>query len=309
MSWTSWKKGFASYLRLERSLSDHSIAAYLADVGKLASFYSSDSNHMAPDKLTQKDLLNFVQEIHTMGVGARTQARIISGIKAFYKYLLIENVIQTNPATNLETPRTGRKLPEVLAIHEVEALINAIDMSTPQGPRNRAMTETLYGCGLRVSELVDIKVSDIYFSDEFIKVTGKGNKQRIVPAGRVALKHIDIYLNSTRNTINIVRGFEDHLFLSRRGKSLSRVMVFLIIKDLCKSAGIQKTASPHTLRHSFATHLVENGADLRAVQDMLGHESITTTEIYTHLSKEFLRENLISFHPRAQKTGLSHITQ
>ena len=305
MNWTSWKRGFASYLRLERSLSDHSIAAYVADVGKLASFYSSDSSHIAPDKLTQKDLLNFVQEIHAMGVGARTQARIISGIKAFYKYLLIENVIEANPAANLETPRIGRKLPEVLAIHEVDALINAIDMSTPEGQRNRAMMETLYGCGLRASELTNLKVSDISFSDEFIKVTGKGNKQRVVPIGREALKQMKLYISSTRNTINVVRGYEDHLFLSRRGKNLSRVMVFLIIKDLCQAAGIKKTVSPHTLRHSFATHLVENGADLRAVQDMLGHESITTTEIYTHLSKEYLRDNLITFHPRAHKSSSS----
>ncbi len=301
MSWTSWKKGFASYLRLERSLSDHSIAAYMADVDKLASYFSVPSCHVAPDHLTHKDLLDFVQQIHAMGVGARTQARIISGIKAFYKYLLIEDAIKTNPAANLETPRIGRKLPEVLAIHEVDALIQAIDMSTPEGQRNRAMMETLYGCGLRVSELLSLKISDVYFVDEFIKVTGKGNKQRIVPAGSVALKHINLYIQSTRNTISVVRGFEDHLFLSRRGKSLSRVMVFLIIKDLCRTSGIQKTVSPHTLRHSFATHLVENGADLRAVQDMLGHESITTTEIYTHLSREYLRDNLITFHPRAQK--------
>ncbi len=301
MSWTSWKRGFASYLRLERSLSDHSIVAYLADVDKLATFFSSESNQIAPDKLTQKDLLSFIREVHEMGVGARTQARIISGIKAFYKYLLIENVIQNNPAANLETPRIGRKMPEVLAIHEVDALINAIDMSTPEGQRNRAMMETLYGCGLRVSELTNLKVSDIYFSDEFIRVTGKGNKQRVVPVGREALKQINLYVSSTRNTINMARGYEDHLFLNRRGKNLSRVMVFLIIKDLCRAAGIKKTVSPHTLRHSFATHLVENGADLRAVQDMLGHESITTTEIYTHLSKEYLRDNLITFHPRAQK--------
>lgn len=301
MTWTSWKRGFASYLRLERSLSDHSIVAYLADVDKLATFFSADSKQIAPDKLTQKDLLDFIREIHEMGVGARTQARIISGIKAFYKYLLIENVIQVNPAANLETPRIGRKLPEVLAIHEVDALINSIDMSTPEGQRNRAMMETLYGCGLRVSELTNLKVSDVHFPDEFIRVTGKGNKQRVVPVGREALKQIDLYVSSNRKAISIARGYEDHLFLNRRGKNLSRVMVFLIIKDLCRAAGIKKTVSPHTLRHSFATHLVENGADLRAVQDMLGHESITTTEIYTHLSKEYLRDNLITFHPRAHK--------
>ncbi len=301
MSWYSYKKGFEAHLKLERSLSGHSIAAYASDVHKLASYFSTEGKHISPEKLTQQDLADFIQYIHSLGVGERTQARIISGVKAFCKYLLIEDVIKTNPAATIETPRIGRKLPEVLSVHEIESMLNAIDMSLPGSQRNRAIIETLYGCGLRVSELVNLKVSDIYAREEFLKVTGKGNKQRIVPIGREALKQIDLYLLSARNHIDPVRGYQDHLFLNRRGKNLSRVMVFIIIKDLCKAAGIKKNVSPHTLRHSFATHLVEGGADLRAVQDMLGHESITTTEIYTHLSREYLRENLLSYHPRARK--------
>ena len=300
MSWSSWKKGFESHLKLERSLSANSISAYLADVDKLAIFFSREGRLLSPDKLSRTDLMEFVQQIYTTGVGERTQARIISGIKAFYKYLLIEDAITTNPAATLEAPRIGRKLPEVLSVEEVERLIGAIDMSLPESQRNRAMIETLYGSGLRVSELTSLKVSDVYFREEFLKVTGKGNKQRIVPVGREALKQIDLYISSSRTHITSIRGFEDQLFLNRRGRNLSRVMVFLIIKKLCQAAGIKKTVSPHTLRHSFATHLVEGGADLRAVQDMLGHESITTTEIYTHLSREYLRENLMSYHPRAK---------
>ncbi len=300
MSWSSWKKGFEAHLKLERSLSENSIAAYLADVDKLAAFFSVDERSVAPGKLSREDLLAFVQQIHLSGVAERTQARIISGIKAFYKYLLIEDAITANPAATLETPRIGRKLPDVLSVEEIEQLIGAIDMSLPESQRNRAMIETLYGSGLRVSELTNLKVSDVYSREEFLKVTGKGNKQRVVPIGREALRQINLYISSSRNKVDRIRGFEDHLFLNRRGGSISRVMVFLIIKLLCQAAGIKKRVSPHTLRHSFATHLVEGGADLRAVQDMLGHESITTTEIYTHLSREYLRENLMSYHPRAR---------
>lgn len=302
MSWNSWKKGFEAHLKLERSLSAHTLAAYALDVDKLAGYFSSDGRDKSPEKVSQHDLADFIQYIHSLGVCERTQARIISGVKAFYKYLLIEDAVETNPAATIETPRIGRKLPEVLSVHEIESMINAIDMSLPGSQRNRAIIETLYGCGLRVSELVNLKISDIYAREEFLKVTGKGNKERIVPIGRVALKQIDLYLSSSRIHIEPVRGCEDHLFLNKKGKYLSRVMVFLIIKDLCKAAGIRKNVSPHTLRHSFATHLVEGGADLRAVQDMLGHESITTTEIYTHLNREYLRENLLSFHPRARKS-------
>ncbi len=306
MSWNSWKKGFEAHLKLERSLSGHSVSAYASDVDKLAGFFSTEERKIAPDKITQHDLSDFFQYIHSLGVGGRTQARILSGIKAFYKYLLIEDIVKTSPAESIETPRIGRKLPEVLSVHEIESMIDVIDMSLPESLRNRAIIETLYGCGLRVSELVNLKISDIFSREEFLKVMGKGNKQRIVPIGRVALKQIDLYLSASRSHIEPVRGYEDHLFLNRRGKNLSRVMVFIIIKDLCKAAGIKKNVSPHTLRHSFATHLVEGGADLRAVQDMLGHESITTTEIYTHLSREYLRENLLSFHPRARKNTSLH---
>ncbi len=306
MSWYSFKKGFEAHLKLERSLSEHSIAAYASDVDKLAGYFSNEGRKRSPENVTQQDLADFLQYIHSLGVGERTQARIISGVKTFYKYLLIEDVVETNPVATIETPRIGRKLPEVLSVHEIESMINALDMSLPGSRRNRAIIETLYGCGLRVSELVNLKISDIYAREEFLKVTGKGNKQRIVPIGSVALRQIDLYLSTARNHIEPVRGCEDHLFLNRRGKYLSRVMVFLIIKDVCRAAGIKKNVSPHTLRHSFATHLVEGGADLRAVQDMLGHESITTTEIYTHLSREYLRENLLSFHPRARKITSLH---
>lgn len=306
-SWAIWQTGFDSYLKLERSLSMHSVAAYSSDIAKLAAYFNTEGNQYAPDKVGRQDLYRFVQYIHSLGVGERTQARIISGIKAFYKYLLLEDAIKTNPASTLEAPRIGQKLPEVLSVHEIEKLLDAIDMSLPESQRNKAIIETMYGCGLRVSELTNLKVSDLYFREEYIKVTGKGNKQRIVPAGSEALKQIGLYLTSSRNQISIARGFEDYLFLNRRGKNLSRVMVFIIIKDLCKSAGINKVVSPHTLRHSFATHLVEGGADLRAVQDMLGHESITTTEIYTHLSREYLRENLLSYHPRAKLLFKSNV--
>ncbi|MDR4987222.1 MAG: site-specific tyrosine recombinase [Bacteroidales bacterium] len=301
MSWAAWRKGFEAHLKLERSMSVHSIAAYLSDVDKLAAYFSEEGRRMPPEKLGYQELLSFIHQVHQLGVGERTQARIVSGIKAFYKYLLIEDAIVTNPAAGLETPRTGRKLPEVLSVAEIDKMISVLDMSLPEGPRNRAIIETLYGCGLRVSELINLKVSDVHFRQEFLSVTGKGNKQRIVPAGKIALKHIELYVHSARNRIVIQRGYEDHLFLNRRGKNLSRVMVFIIIKNLCEAAGIKKRVSPHTLRHSFATHLVEGGADLRAVQDMLGHESITTTEIYTHLSNEYLRDNLLTYHPRAGK--------
>lgn len=303
MNWESWIRGFADYLRLERSLSEHSVAAYVNDVRKLASFCSMQEEHKSPVSVDQNDLLLFVAWVHKLGVSERTQARIISGIRAFYHYLMMEDAITGNPAANLDAPRIGRKLPEFLTIEEVERIIAAIDLSDPLGQRNRAIVETLYGCGLRVSELLQLKISDLNTADEFIRVTGKGNKQRLIPIGREALKHINLYLDSSRRTLNVARGFEDHLFLNKRGKALSRVMVFTMIKKLTQRAGIRKNISPHTFRHSFATHLVEGGADLRAVQDMLGHESITTTEIYTHLSREYLKENLLSFHPRAKISG------
>ncbi len=300
MSRDSWIRGFEMYLRLERSLSENSISAYLHDVEKLVEYLGQKDDQQSLLSLNRADLHDFLHWIHGMGIGERTQARIISGIRAFYGYLLIENAIDHDPSATLDLPRTGRKLPEVLSVDEVDRMLAAIDLSQPQGQRNRAILETLYGCGLRVSELLHLKISDIFENDEFIRVSGKGNKQRIVPIGREALKHVLLYRRNNRNQVSVTPGFEDHLFLNRRGKALSRVMVFYIIREACKSAGILKKVSPHTLRHSFATHLVEGGADLRAVQDMLGHESITTTEIYTHLSREYLRENLLSYHPRAK---------
>lgn len=303
MGWHIWITGFADYLRLERSLSDNTISAYVSDVEKLATFATGKQAGLSPRDISQADLLDFLHRIHSLGIGEHTQARIISGIRAFFRYLLMEDEVRKDPSATLELPRLGRKLPEVLSVHDIERMIAAIDMSKVQSQRNRAIIETLYGCGLRVSELIQLKVSDVYMREEFIKITGKGNKQRMVPIGREALKHIRLYLSGSRNQLTIARGFEDHLFLNRHGKSLSRVMIFGIIRELCQTAGIQKKASPHTLRHSFATHLVEGGADLRAVQDMLGHESITTTEIYTHLSREYLRENLLSYHPRGGSVG------
>lgn len=300
MNWEQYIKGFNTYLRLERSLSANSCMAYINDINKLANFFSSPKQEKSATDITNDDLSQFIQFMGSIGMHPRSQARIISSVKAFYKYLLLEDYIKVNPATLLKSPRLGRKIPEYLTIEEIDKLIAAIDLSQPEGQRNKAIIETLYGCGLRVSELTDLKISDIFFNDEFIKITGKGNKQRIVPIGNSAAKQIKLFINTIRVHIQAVKGNEDYIFLNKRGKKLSRVMVFIIIKNLCEKAGIKKNISPHTLRHSFATHLVEGGADLRAVQDMLGHESITTTEIYTHLDREFLRENLISFHPRAK---------
>ncbi len=305
MSWEIWKKGFANYLKLERSLSDHSIAAYLADVDKLVAYFGHIQQPTAPEQADAGMLSGFAAWLHSLGIGELTQARIISGVRAFYKYLLIEDAIDSNPAAAMETPRARRKLPGVLSVHEIQRMIAIIDLSKPYGQRNRAIIETLYGCGLRVSELLQLKISDLYAAEEYLRITGKGNKQRLVPIGREALRHIGLYLEGSRMQLAADRAYSDHLFLNRHGKSLSRVAIFNLVKELSRAAGIGKQVSPHTFRHSFATHLVEGGADLRAVQDMLGHESITTTEIYTHLSREYLRETLLSFHPRAGHEGVS----
>ncbi len=301
MNWQSWLNGFRNYLRLERSLSDNSIEAYLTDTAKLLQYLEAKGEAKPPNKVAQSDLTGFVQWIGSLEVSQRTQARIISGIRAFFRYLLMEDVITLNPAANLEVPRMSRKLPEVLSIQDIEKIIEAIDMSGPHAHRNRAIIETLYGCGLRVSELVNLKISGINLREEFLVITGKGDKQRLVPLGSQARKHIMLYMDTERRQTPAIKGHEDFVFLNRLGRQLSRVMIFTLVKNLCRDAGINKTVSPHTFRHSFATHLVEGGADLRAVQDMLGHESITTTEIYTHLNREYLRENLLSFHPRAKK--------
>lgn len=273
--------------------------AYLRDINRFSEFLECKKLKVAPEKIKFEQLKNFIKWLNELGMSATSQARMTSGLKAFFKYLLMEDLIKDDPTQLLETPKIGRKLPEVLSIQEIDLLIAAIDLSTPEGTRNKAILEAIYSCGLRVSELITLKISDIFFDEGFVKVTGKGNKQRLTPIGSVALKHIEIYRNEIRCHLQIKKGHEDILFLNRRGAQLTRVMIFTIIKDLVEKAGIKKNISPHTFRHSFATHLIEGGADLRAVQEMLGHESITTTEIYTHLDREYLRDAIIQFHPRS----------
>ncbi len=298
MDWNSTIKGFRSYLLLERSLSEHSIDAYLRDIKKLSEFLSYQDPSINPTKVDYHHLTSFIHYINDIGMGKRSQARILSGIKAFYKYLLIEDLIDKNPTELLEGPRLDRKIPDVLSVKEINSLLQAIDVSTPHGTRNRAMLETMYACGLRVSELISLQISNIYASLDFVKVVGKNNKERIVPIGTEALRQIEVYRTQYRQHQIIQSGYEDILFLNRRGRGLTREMIFMIVKEAAQKAGIKKSVSPHTFRHSFATHLVEGGADLRVVQDMLGHESITTTEIYTHLDKEYLRSTLEKYHPR-----------
>jgi integrase/recombinase XerD len=299
--WEVYKKGFKAYLQLEKSLSVNSVAAYLRDVDKLTDFLLISNIQKAPEEITLKDLQQFVQWAAELGITASSQARIISGIRGFYKYCLTENIVAIDPSTLLEAPKLKRALPDVLSFEEIERIIAQIDVSTPDGARNKAMFEALYSCGLRVSELVDLRLSWLYLDVGFIRVIGKGNKERLVPIGSDAVKYIKIYRDQVRVHQRIQKGFEDVLFLNRFGKSLSRIMVFLIIKSLAAKAGITKNISPHTFRHSFATHLVEGGASLRAVQEMLGHESITTTEIYTHLDRDYLRLTLQQFHPAFQQ--------
>jgi integrase/recombinase XerD len=300
MSWQSYKNGFKAYLKLEKSLSINSVDAYLHDITKFTQFLELKGINLPPEKIKLQHLKDFLGWINELGIMPSTQARIISGIKSFYKYLLLEGIINNSVAELLEAPRIGRKLPDTLSIDEINRLIGVIDLSKAESTRNKAMLETLYGCGLRVSELINLQISNLHFDEGFIKVTGKGNKERLVPIGKMTTKFIQIYLNEIRNKQEAVKGNTDFLFLNRRGRKLSRVMVFLIIKELTERAGIKKNISPHTFRHSFATHLVEGGADLRAVQEMLGHESITTTEIYTHLDREYLRQAILFHHPRSE---------
>jgi integrase/recombinase XerD len=295
--WESYKKGYKAYLQLERSLSDHSVEAYLHDVEKLTEFLLQANLLKSPSELDLKALQQFVKWIGELGMTESSQSRIISGIRSFYKYCLIEQICVADPSLLLEAPKTKRKLPDTLSFNEIEKLIAQVDQSTAEGVRNKAILETMYSCGLRVTELIQLKLSSFYPDLGFIRVTGKGNKERLVPIGTDAIKFIKIYKENIRVHQVIQNGFEDIIFLNRRGKGLSRVMIFYIIKDLVLKAEIHKTVSPHTFRHSFATHLVEGGADLRAVQEMLGHESITTTEIYTHLDRDFLRDTLQRFHP------------
>ncbi len=294
--WDAYKKGYKAWLQLERSLSDNSVEAYLHDIDKLTTFLLS-TGIQSPDKVTLKELEQFVKWVAELGMTASSQARIISGLRSFYKYCLLEQITTTDPTVLLEAPKLKRSLPDTLSFEEIEQIIAQIDLSKPEGGRNKAMLETLYSCGLRVSELVNLKISCLYLDVGFIRVIGKGDKERLVPIGSDAIKYIKIYKNDIRVHIPVKKDEEDILFLNRRGSRLSRVMVFLILKELAKKARISKNISPHTFRHSFATHLVEGGADLRAVQEMLGHESITTTEIYTHLDREYLRNTLEQFHP------------
>ncbi|MCL6525209.1 MAG: site-specific tyrosine recombinase XerD [Thermoflavifilum sp.] len=295
--WDSYIQGFTAYLRLEKDLSVHSINAYRHDVQLLTQYLLAEGRSLSPDQVKLADLQDFVKSIAQLGLEPSSQARIISGLRMFFHYLLIEEVIRENPATWLELPKFKRKLPDVLTVEEIDRIIGAIDLSKPEGMRNKAMLETLYSCGLRVSELISLRISDLYPEAGFVRVIGKGNKQRLVPIGKAALKYIRIYREEVRVHIQPAADCRDILFLNRRGKPLTRVMVFQIIKSLAQAAGIQKHVSPHTFRHSFATHLIEGGADLKAVKDMLGHESITTTEIYTHIDTSYLRDVLDRYHP------------
>jgi integrase/recombinase XerD len=299
VDWQKAKKGFSSYLRLEKSLSANSVGAYLTDLDKLIQFADSKLTKLYPETIQLKELREFIMWINELGMIPSSQARIISGIKAFYKYLLMDNQLTYDPSELLEAPKLKRKLPDTLSIVDIDKLIDAIDLSKPEGTRNKTMIEVLYGCGLRVSELINLRISNLYLDIEFIKVTGKGDKERLVPIGSQAIKFLKLWIEDVRIHTAIQDGEEDIVFLNRRGKRLSRVYVFMMIKELAEKIGLKKSISPHTFRHSFATHLIEGGADLRAVQEMLGHESITTTEIYTHLDREYLKGVIIEYHPRS----------
>ncbi|GAB7087115.1 MULTISPECIES: site-specific tyrosine recombinase XerD [Marinifilum] len=300
MKWTTTIENFKTYLTLEKSLSKNSVDAYINDITKLTTFFREKNIEVTPEEVVLQHLKDFVAWINDAGTSPRTQARVISGIKAFFKYLLLEEIIEKNPTALLEAPKIGRKLPDTLTTDEIDVLVKAVDMNKSEGQRNRAILETLYSCGLRVSELIDLRVSNLHFRMGFIKIHGKGNKERLIPIGKKAKKEIKLYLKNYRGKLNIDKDSEDILFLNRRGRKLSRVMIFTIIKNLSKKVGLKKNVSPHTFRHSFASHLVEGGADLRAVQEMLGHESILTTEIYTHLDREYLKETIKNFHPRSK---------
>jgi integrase/recombinase XerD len=298
LDWRSAIKGFQAYLKLEKSLSANSIEAYTRDIERLYEYTETQDPKISPDKIILADLRRFITWINELGMIPSSQARILSGVKAFYKYMLMEDMIKSNPSELLESPKITRKLPDTLSYEDINKLIDAIDLSRPEGARNKAILETLYGCGLRVSELTELKLSNLYLDIEFIKVFGKGSKERLVPIGGSAVKALKIWIEQVRVHNPIKKGEEDFVFLNRRGSRLSRVYIFMVIKQLAASVGLKKTISPHTFRHSFATHLVEGGADLRAVQEMLGHESITTTEIYTHLDREYLKGTIVQYHPR-----------
>lgn len=297
MNWSPYIKSFQSYLKIERGLSKNTIANYTFDLERLCAFLNENAISVAPEKITEETIQQFIYSV-SKEVNTRSQARIISGLKSFFSYLIFEDYRADSPMELIEAPKIGRKLPDTLSVEDIDNLIAAVDLSTPEGERNRAILETLYSCGLRVSELVSLKISDLFFDEGFIKITGKGNKQRFVPIAFNTQRYIDLYRNTIRNQLDIAKGHEDTLFLNRRGKQLTRAMVFTIIKTLAVKINLQKTISPHTLRHSFATHLLENGADLRSIQMMLGHESITTTEVYVHLDRRHLTQIIHTFHPR-----------
>ena len=298
MNKQSYLKGFKEYLKLERALSGYSIDAYLNDVDKLLQYYASIGQELNIKNVTLAELSKFITWLNEIGMQASSQARVISGIKAFFTYLMQEEIIFEDPTALLESPKLSRKLPDTLNIHEIDRLIDAIDASKPEGMRNKAIIEVLYGCGLRVTELIGLRISDLNAAQEYIKVVGKGNKERIIPIGETALKYIDMYLSQIRVHLSIKKGNEDYIFLNRLGTRLSRIMIFKMIKSLADTIGLDKSISPHTFRHSFATHLIEGGADLRAVQEMLGHSSITTTELYTHMDRDYLKGVITHFHPR-----------
>ena len=299
MQWSNYIKQFSQYLRLERSLSDNSVEAYVHDVLKLSAFVEMKYGNLAPQKVERNHVQAFIEYINELGLAAQSQARILSGLKAFFKFLMVEELTDRDPCQLIEGPKLGRKLPDTLDLDEIERMLNAFDLSTPEGFRTRAMLEFLYSSGLRVSELVDLKRSNVYRDIGFLRIIGKGKKERLAPIGREAMKYLTLYENEVRVHVPVKPGHENYVFLNRRGAKLTRVMIFTIIKQIALTAGIRKSISPHTFRHSFATHLIEGGADLRAVQEMLGHESITTTEIYTHLDRDYLRQVIQDFHPRA----------
>lgn len=301
MNWSQALISFKTFLQLEKSLADHSIQAYLNDVRKLQQYSDLSLSGKKPVDIKADEISLFLGYIHELGLSPHSQARMISGLRSFFKFLVLEKVCAVNPTNDIDLPRLGRKLPDTLSAEEIEEMINCIDLSRESGMRDKAIIESLYGCGLRVSELISLQITNIYFDEGFLRVLGKGDKERLVPVGQSSLKYISIYMKDVRRHHAITPGHEDFLFLNRFGKKISRVSIFKLVKELASKAGIRKNVSPHTFRHSFATHMVENGADLRAVQEMLGHESITTTEIYTHLSSEHLRQEILNFHPRYAK--------
>ena len=299
MNWQEAKKGFEVYLKLEKSLSQNSVSAYINDLNKLIIYLENNFSKVSPEKVKLEHLKSFIEQLNKNNISPRTQARTISGIKSFYKYLLLDGKVGVDPTSLLESPKIGRKLPDVLSIEEIDRLIESVDLSKSEGQRNKAMIETLYSCGLRVSELVSLKITNLYFQQGFIKVEGKGSKERLVPVSDKAIEEVNKYMSHYRKSLNVAKDSENILFLNRRGQKLSRVMVFTIIKNLAEAIGLGKRISPHTFRHSFASHLINGGADLRAVQEMLGHESILTTEIYTHLDNDYLKSTIQQFHPRS----------